>query len=107
MTYLPAVGALVGVDNHQGTSRSHIVIHSFRSYLESNDYDMLRLREWMEGRDGALDIVKIAADKVRAEHHVSWLWLLLPIILTTAFIIVGAWRRAVRDAEVDAEGESE
>ena len=28
-----------------------------------------------------------------------------PIILTTAFVIFGAWRRAVRDAEVDAVGE--
>ena len=38
---------------------------------------------------------------------VSWFLLLLPIILTTAFVIFGAWRRAVRDAEVDAVGEGE
>ena len=33
--------------------------------------------------------------------------LLLPIILTTAFVIVGAWRRAVRDVEIEAVGEDE
>ncbi|MCZ6456359.1 MAG: hypothetical protein O6650_03820 [Actinobacteria bacterium] len=27
--------------------------------------------------------------------------------LTTAFVIFGAWRRAVRDAEVEAVGEDE
>ena len=36
-------------------------------------------------------------------HRVPWLWLLLPIILTTAFVIWGAWRRGVRDAEVDVD----
>ncbi len=30
------------------------------------------------------------------EHEVSWPWLLLPIILTTAVVIFGAWRRAAR-----------
>jgi hypothetical protein len=28
---------------------------------------------------------------------VSWFWLLIPIILTTAFVIFAAWRRAVRN----------
>ncbi len=42
---------------------------------------------------------------VVAAHEVSWTLLLLPIILTTAFVIFGAWRRAVRDAEVEAVGE--
>ena len=42
---------------------------------------------------------------VSYDAGVSWVWLLLPIILTTAFVIVGAWRRAVRDAEVAAVGE--
>ncbi len=37
----------------------------------------------------------------------GWFSLLLPLILTTAFVIYGAWRRAVRDAEVDAVGEDE
>ena len=37
--------------------------------------------------------------------EVSWFWLLTPIILTTAFVIFGAWRRAVRDADVEAVGE--
>ena len=32
----------------------------------------------------------------------DWPWLLLPIILTTAFVIFGAWKREVRDAEVRA-----
>ncbi len=32
------------------------------------------------------------------EHEVSWPWLLFPI-LTTAFVIFGAWRRAVRARE--------
>ena len=41
----------------------------------------------------------------RSLQEVSWFRLLLPIILTTAFVIYGAWRRAVRDAEVDAVGE--
>ncbi len=49
----------------------------------------------------------LALAKARPEHAVSWLYLLLPIILTTAFVIFGAWRRAVRDAEVDAVGEDE
>ena len=40
----------------------------------------------------------------RQAHVVSWFWLLLPIILTTAFVIFGAWRRASRDAEVEAVG---
>ena len=35
------------------------------------------------------------------------LWLLLPIILTTTLVIFGAWRRAVRDAEVAAADEDE
>jgi hypothetical protein len=43
--------------------------------------------------------------KQRREHEVSWFSLLLPIILTTAFVIFGAWRGAVRDAEVEAVGE--
>ena len=30
-----------------------------------------------------------------------------PIILTTAFVIFGAWRSAVRDAEVEAVDEDE
>ncbi len=45
--------------------------------------------------------------KERAKYHVSPLWLLLPIILTTAFVIFGAWRSAVRDAEVEAVDEDE
>ena len=44
---------------------------------------------------------------MRADHVVTWPWLLTPIILTTAFVIFGAWRRAVRDSEVDAVGEGE
>ncbi len=47
-------------------------------------------------------------DFVREEYHqVSRSWLLLPIILTTAFVIWGAWRRAVKDAEVAAVYEDE
>ncbi len=38
-------------------------------------------------------------------HNVWWFWLLRPIILTTAFVIFGAWRRAVRDAGVEAVDE--
>jgi hypothetical protein len=38
---------------------------------------------------------------------VSWFRFLLPIILTTAFVIFGAWRSAVRDADVQAVGEDE
>ena len=41
----------------------------------------------------------------QGNHVVSWLRLLLPIILTTAFVIFGAWRRAVRDAAVEAADE--
>ena len=37
---------------------------------------------------------------IRDERHVSTLWLLLPLFLTTVFVIFGAWRRAVRDAAV-------
>jgi hypothetical protein len=33
--------------------------------------------------------------QILAEQHVSVFWLLLPIILTTAFVIFGAWRSAV------------
>ncbi len=33
VAYLPLRGFLVGLDNHQGTPRSHIVIHDIRSYL--------------------------------------------------------------------------
>ena len=43
----------------------------------------------------------------RDTHQVSLPWLLLPIILTTAFLIFGAWRRAVRDADVDVVGGGE
>ena len=44
-------------------------------------------------------------DDVTTIHSPSRPWLLFPI-LTTAFVIVGAWRRrAVRDAEVDAVDE--
>ncbi len=50
---------------------------------------------------------RLGESDASAEHEVSWPWLLLPIILTTAFVIFGAWRRAVRDAEVDAVGEDE
>ena len=42
-----------------------------------------------------------------APHNVSAFWLLLPIILTTAFVIFGAWPRAVRDAEVEPVDEDE
>jgi hypothetical protein len=49
-----------------------------------------------------------AAEVKRARHHeVSWFLLLPPIILTTAFVIFGAWRRAVRGADVEAVGEDE
>ena len=45
----------------------------------------------------------------RGNDETSWPWLLLPIILTTAFVIWGAWRNAVRarDAEVEEVGEDE
>jgi len=33
--------------------------------------------------------------------------ILLPLILTTAFVIFGAWRSAVRDAEVEVVDEDE
>ena len=46
-------------------------------------------------------------DTNRSSHSPSRLWLLLPIIMTTAFIIVGAWRRAVRDADVEEVDEDE
>jgi hypothetical protein len=47
-------------------------------------------------------------DGLRREHPiVSWPWLLLPIILTTAFVIFGAWRRAVRDATGEPVEEGE
>ena len=49
------------------------------------------------------EVVTQAAD----EHVVSWPPLLLPIILTTAFVIFGAWRNAGRDAEVEPVGEDE
>jgi hypothetical protein len=55
-------------------------------------------------------IVERIDDAVRLEmrnaHEVSWSWLLLPIILTAAFVIFGAWRSAARDAEArgDAVG---
>ena len=39
-------------------------------------------------------------DYYRERHALSWLWLLLPITITTAFVIFGACRRAVRDAEM-------
>lgn len=32
-------------------------------------------------------------------HIVSWIRILPPLVLTTAFVILGAWRRAVRDAD--------
>ena len=38
-----------------------------------------------------------------AALHTSWLWLLLPIILTTAFVIFGAWRSAVKAREAEAD----
>ena len=41
-------------------------------------------------------IAKAKAEAM-ASHEVSWLLLLLPIILTTAFVIFGAWRSAVAD----------
>ncbi len=46
-------------------------------------------------------------DICRELHETQWFSLLLPIILTTAFVIFGAWRSALRDAEVDAFGEDE
>ena len=51
--------------------------------------------------------VRLGAGRVaaRVACHISVLWLLIPIILTTAFVIFGAWRRAVRDAGVEVEGE--
>ncbi len=54
-------------------------------------------------------LMTIAFNHARARevHTVSWLYLLLPIILTTAFVIFGAWRRAVRDTEVAAVGGDE
>ena len=45
------------------------------------------------------------AARVQEGLRVSWLWLLVPIILTTAFVIFGAWRSAVRDAEGEPVGE--
>ena len=35
-------------------------------------------------------------EAAREAHYISPLWLLLPIILTTAFVIFGAWLRAVQ-----------
>jgi hypothetical protein len=55
--------------------------------------------------DSTALLLEIAA--ARSDHTVSWFSLLLPIILTTAFVIFGAWRRAVRDAEVEVVGEDE
>ena len=55
---------------------------------------------WLGGLDAASHFA-------RDTHSVSWLLLLLPLILTTAFVIWGAWRRAVRDAEVEAVDEDE
>ena len=47
-----------------------------------------------------MEMDSVADDAVVEHTHiVSWFWLLLPTILTTAFIIVGAWRRAVQDAD--------
>lgn len=40
-------------------------------------------------------------------RQVPVLWLLTPIVLTTVFVIVGAWRSAVRDADVEAVGAGE
>ena len=39
-------------------------------------------------------------ESAQRNHNVSWSLLLPPIILTTAFVTVGGWRRAVRDAAV-------
>ena len=36
-------------------------------------------------------------DVILPIQRASWLWLLPPIILTTAFVIFGAWRRGVRE----------
>ena len=47
---------------------------------------------------------RLGESDASAEHEVSWPWLLLPI-LTSAFVIFGAWRRAVRDAAVEAADE--
>ena len=44
---------------------------------------------------------------LRAEHEVSWPWLLLPIIVTTAFVIWGAWRRAAQIAMLEPVDEDE
>ena len=41
------------------------------------------------------------------QQEVPWLWLLLPLILTTAFVIFGAWRSAVKAREVEAEAVGE
>ena len=50
----------------------------------------------------------IPSDAVAHQNHVvSWLWLLLPIILTTAFVIFGAWRSAVKAREVEADAVEE
>ena len=54
-----------------------------------------------------LPLVNKFLAQARLEHTVSWLWLLLPLILTTAFVIVGAWKIAMRDAEVEAVDEDE
>ena len=64
---------------------------------------------WVGERD-AWDVIERAKGNsiIRwRDFRVSWLLLLLPIILTTAFVIVGAWRRAVRDVAVEAVGEGE
>ena len=42
-------------------------------------------------------------DSMRAGHKTSWFALSVPLVLTTAFVIVGAWRRAVRAKVVDVE----
>ena len=61
--------------------------------------DQLNLTEFDGGMRDALA-------RLRDDHGVSLLCF-LPIILTTAFVIFTAWRRAVRDAEVGAVGEGE
>ena len=50
---------------------------------------------------------RLGESDASAEPEVSWPWLLLPIILTSAVVIYCAWRRAVLDADVDAVVEDE
>ena len=52
------------------------------------------VHEWMDLVNSHDELsTSAAALRVREELRVSWFWLLLPIIFTTAFVALGAWRR--------------